>query len=91
MGYRLDIHKVVNTEKIDNIYYGTKLYGYKDKSNFLSYIYLVSIGKMDYEEFFDYGDFYCTFKEYVFTHHDNNDGKLFIDIHCHIIDSKYKN
>ena len=22
-----------------------------------------------------------TFKEYVFTHHDNNDGKLFIDIH----------
>lgn len=33
------------------------------------------------EEFFDYGDVLYTFKEYVFTHHDNNDGKLFIDIH----------
>ena len=33
------------------------------------------------EEFFDDGDVHDTFKEYVFTHHANNDGKLFIDIH----------
>ena len=33
------------------------------------------------EEFFDYGDVHYTFSEYVFTLHDNNDGKLFIDIH----------
>lgn len=65
MGYRLDIHKVINTEKTENIYYGTKLYGYEDESNFLSYIYLVSIGKMDYDEFFDYGSnqFICLNKK----------------------------
>ena len=33
------------------------------------------------EEFFDYGNVHYTFEEYVFTLHDNNDGKLFIDIH----------
>lgn len=33
------------------------------------------------EEYFDYGNVHYTFEEYVFTHHDNNDGKLFIDIH----------
>lgn len=33
------------------------------------------------EEFFDDGDVHNTFTEYVFTHHANNDGKLFIDIH----------
>lgn len=32
------------------------------------------------EEFFDYGSVHYTFEEYVFTEHDNNDGKLFIDI-----------
>lgn len=32
------------------------------------------------EEYFDYGNVHYTFEEYVFTHHDNNDGKLFIDI-----------
>ena len=33
------------------------------------------------EEYFDYGNVHNTFTEYVFTEHDNNDGKLFIDIH----------
>lgn len=33
------------------------------------------------EEYFEYFSTDLTFKEYVFTHHDNNDGKLFIDIH----------
>lgn len=33
------------------------------------------------EEFFDDGDVHNTFTGYVFTHHANNDGKLFIDIH----------
>ena len=33
------------------------------------------------EEYFDYGNVHNTFTEYVFTEHENNDGKLFIDIH----------
>ena len=33
------------------------------------------------EEYFDYGNVHNTFTEYVFTEHNNNDGKLFIDIH----------
>ena len=33
------------------------------------------------EEYFDYGNVHYTFEEYVFTHQNNNDGKLFIDIH----------
>lgn len=33
------------------------------------------------EEYFAYGNVHYTFEEYVFTHQDNNDGKLFIDIH----------
>ena len=33
------------------------------------------------EEYFETFTEDYTFKEYVFTHHDNNDGKLFIDIH----------
>ena len=41
----------------------------------------VSISSDIIEEYFDYGNVHNTFEEYVFTHHDNNDGKLFIDIH----------
>lgn len=54
MGYRLDIYKVEGNE-IKTLFYGTKLYGYHDESEFLSYIYLVSIGKLEKDEMFDYG------------------------------------
>ena len=54
MGYRLDIHKLENGQT-KNIFYGTKLFGYRDESKFLSYMYLVSIGKLEKDEFFDYG------------------------------------
>lgn len=54
MGYRLDIHKLENGQT-KNIFYGTKLFGYRDESEFLSYMYLVSIGKLEKDEFFNYG------------------------------------
>lgn len=59
MGYRLNIYKIKENEKTyENefkiIYYGTKLYGYNDHEKFLSYIYLVSIGKLEYDSYFDY-------------------------------------
>lgn len=53
MGYRLDINKIENGE-IKNIYYGTKLYGYEHENEFLSYMYLISIGKLEKEEYFNY-------------------------------------
>lgn len=54
MGYRLNIDKIENG-KIKNIYYGTKLYGYCDEADLLSFIYLNSIGKVDYDQYFNYG------------------------------------
>lgn len=53
MGYRLDIYKIEG-ENLKNIYYNTKLYGYHDESKFLSFMYLTSIGKLDYDQLFDY-------------------------------------
>lgn len=49
-------------------------------TNFDMYDVLISndIVKEYFKNEFD--DIY-TFKEYIFTHHDNNNGKLFIDIH----------
>lgn len=41
----------------------------------------VTISSDIIEEYFEYFSTDLTFKEYVFTHHDNNNGKLFIDIH----------
>ena len=52
MGYRISIKDGVNS------YYGTKHYGYYDyykEHEFESYKYLLSIGKMDGDELFDYG------------------------------------
>lgn len=49
MGYRLSIDDGVNK------FYGTKLYGYTDHTDFLSYEYLVEIGKADGTEFYDDG------------------------------------
>lgn len=54
MGYRLDIHKIENQE-IVQLYYGTKLYGYVDEEKFLSFMYLISIGKLAPDTYFDYG------------------------------------
>ena len=53
MGYRLDINKL-NKGKLENVFYGTKLFGYHDESEFLSYMYLISIGKLEKNEYFDY-------------------------------------
>ena len=56
MGYRLDIYKIKENEnfkkEVKSIYYGTKLFGYADKEELLSYMYLRSIGKLDGKEFF---------------------------------------
>lgn len=49
MGYRLGIRDGLHE------FYGTKLYGYTDHTDFLSYKYLIEIGKADGEEFYDYG------------------------------------
>lgn len=54
MGFRLNIDKIEDKE-IKNVYYGTKLYGYVDESFLLSFMYLTSIGKIDYDTFFNYG------------------------------------
>lgn len=58
MGYRLEIKKIVETDnselKIIDIFYGTKLYGYEEENTLLSYIYLVSIGKLEHDEYFGY-------------------------------------
>ena len=45
MGYRLNIDEL---EKgcLENVYYGTKLYGYKDESNFMSFKYLLTSIKL---------------------------------------------
>ena len=48
MGYRLCIEDGVKK------FYGTKLYGYTDHKDFLSYKYLLEIGKADGTEFYDY-------------------------------------
>ena len=42
MGYRLNIDKLEGGQ-LENVYYGTKLYGYKDESNFISFKYLLTI------------------------------------------------
>lgn len=61
MGYRLDIFRVgINQEthkrEVTNVYYGTKLYGYCGyEKSLLSYMYLKSIGKVDGDEYFNYG------------------------------------
>lgn len=49
MGYRLCVEDGANE------FYGTKLYGYTDHVDFLSYKYLVKIGKADGDEIYDYG------------------------------------
>ena len=54
MGYRLDIGKI-KEDKIEPLYYGTKLYGYGDEEEFISYLYLISIGKLKGDEYFNYG------------------------------------
>lgn len=58
MGYRLDIFKIEENEKFDkeikNIYYGTKLFGYVEEEELLSYMYLKSVGKLNGDEYFDY-------------------------------------
>lgn len=48
MGYRMSVNDGVNN------FYGTKLYGYTDHTDFLSYKYLLEIGKADGSEFYDY-------------------------------------
>lgn len=53
MGYRLNID-VVKEDCLENVYYGTKLYGYKDKSNFISFKYLLTLGKIDEDTLFAY-------------------------------------
>ena len=60
MGYRLDIYKVAENKEtfkkeVTNVYYGTKLYGYEDEKSLLSFMYLKSIGKVDGDEYFNYG------------------------------------
>ena len=56
MGYRLNVRKMNEEEKdkIINVYYGTKLYGYTTEEELISYMYLVSIGKLEHDEFFAY-------------------------------------
>lgn len=58
MGYRLNIYKIKENENFDkeikDIYYGTKLFGYTDPEELLSYIYLKSTGKLNGDEYFDY-------------------------------------
>lgn len=54
MGYRIDITDVVTKTN----YYGTKHYGYAkcgDEHQLESFKYLVSIGKMKGDEYFEYG------------------------------------
>lgn len=54
MGYRLDINEIKN-DKIENRYYGTKLYGYDlELDTSLSYNFLKVIHKFNGEEIFDY-------------------------------------
>ena len=59
MGYRLNIEKITINEHFDKeiktIYYGTKLYGYVENEDLLSYLYLVSTGKCINDYYFDYG------------------------------------
>lgn len=55
MGYRLNIDKL-QEGKLNNIYYGTKLFGYEQLSNQLSYVYLLSLGKIDVDTYFDYSN-----------------------------------
>ena len=53
MGYRLNIDKLEHGA-LSNIYYGSKLFGYEESSDQLSYIYLLSLGKIDVDTYFDY-------------------------------------
>ena len=53
MGYRLNIDEL-KKGCLENVYYGTKLYGYKDESNFISFKYLLTLGKIDEDTLFDY-------------------------------------
>lgn len=57
MGYRLEIRKITGDgdNEIKNIFYGTKLYGYEDYTDLLSAIYLYSIGKIEKDDYFNYG------------------------------------
>lgn len=50
MGYRILIEDDNN-----NLFYGTKVYGYTDHEKCSSYKYLVKIGKFTGDEVFDYG------------------------------------
>ena len=58
MGYRIQIEKVTINEnwdkEIKNVYYGTKLYGYVENKELISFMYLVSIGKCPEDYYFDY-------------------------------------
>lgn len=54
MGYRLDIDGFTQFDKRENLFYGTKYYGYEDLEDSISYLYLCSIGKFDGDEFFGY-------------------------------------
>lgn len=53
MGYRLNIDEL-KKGCLENVYYGTKLYGYKDESNFISFKYLLTLGKITEDTVFDY-------------------------------------
>ena len=49
MGYRLGI------DKIDNVFYNTKLYGYQDVTELKSYQYLKELGLID-------NDYWCAYE-----------------------------
>lgn len=64
MGYRLYIQKY--NKEGTCLFYGTKLYGYIDHDDFLSFIYLVSIGKLEKDSTFydcDYNTLFLNKKE----------------------------
>lgn len=51
MGYRPEFKDLQNP---DLLFYGTKLYGYVDESKLQSYKYLLSIGKAEEDDLWDY-------------------------------------
>ena len=82
MGYRLNIDEL-KEGCLEHVYYGTKLYGYKDESNFISFKYLLTLGKIDETTLFDYSNYFeipLTSRElYVFLNLYNLDVNQYSD------------
>lgn len=64
MGYRLGVKTIDENDNIKDIYYGTKLYGYVDEQDLLSFKYLVILNKLDEDAYFNYGASHRIFLTY---------------------------